>query len=72
MKEKSYHHGDLRRALIETGIDFIKEKGEEALSLRKIAEMCGVSNAAPYAHFKNKDEFIAAVQRYVWIYLPLH
>ena len=65
MKEKSYHHGDLRRALIETGIDFIKEKGEEALSLRKIAEMCGVSNAAPYAHFKNKDEFIAAVQRYV-------
>ncbi len=39
MKEKSYHHGDLRRALIETGIDFIKEKGEEALSLRKIAEM---------------------------------
>lgn len=65
MKEKSYHHGDLRRALIETGIDFIKEKGEEALSLRKIAEMCGVSNAAPYAHFKNKDEFITAVQRYV-------
>ena len=36
MKEKPYHHGDLRRALIETGIDFIKQKGEEALSLRKI------------------------------------
>lgn len=65
MKEKPYHHGDLRRVLIETGIDFIKEKGEEALSLRKIAEMCGVSNAAPYAHFKTKDEFIVAMQRYV-------
>lgn len=65
MKEKPYHHGDLRRALIETGIDFIKQKGEEALSLRKIAEICGVSNAAPYAHFKSKDEFIVAIQRYI-------
>lgn len=65
MKEKSYHHGDLRRALIEAGIDFIKQEGEEALSLRKTAEICGVSNAAPYTHFKNKDEFIAAMQRYV-------
>ncbi len=36
MKEKPYNHGDLRRALIEIGIDFIKQKGEEALSLRKI------------------------------------
>ena len=65
MKEKSYHHGDLRRTLIETGIEFIKQEEEEALSLRKIAKMCGVSNAAPYAHFKNKDEFIVAMQRYV-------
>lgn len=65
MKERPYHHGDLRRALIETGIDFIKHEGEDALSLRKIAEICGVSNAAPYAHFKTKDEFIVAMQRYV-------
>lgn len=65
MNGKPYHHGDLRRALIETGIDFIKQKGEEALSLRKIAEICGVSNAAPYAHFKSKDEFIVAIQRYI-------
>lgn len=65
MKEKPYHHGDLQHALIKTGIDFIKQEGEEALSLRKIAEMCGVSNAAPYAHFKTKDEFIVAMQQYV-------
>lgn len=65
MKEKSYHHGDLQRALIKTGIEFIKQEGEDALSLRKIAEICGVSNAAPYAHFKTKDEFIVAMQRYV-------
>lgn len=65
MKERQYHHGDLRRALIETGIAFIKKNGEEALSLRKIAGMCGVSNAAPYAHFKSKDEFIVAIQKYI-------
>ena len=65
MNRKPYHHGDLRRALIETGIDFIKQKGEAALSLRKIAEICGVSNAAPYAHFKSKDEFIVAIQKYI-------
>lgn len=65
MKEKPYHHGNLRRALIEMGIEFIEQEGEESLSLRKIAEMCGVSNAAPYAHFKTKDEFIIAMQQYV-------
>ncbi len=65
VKENLYHHGDLRCALIETGIEFIKQEGEEALSLRKIAKICGVSNAAPYAHFKTKDEFIVAMQRHV-------
>ena len=35
------------------------------LSLRKIAEKCGVSNAAPYAHFKDKDDFINAMQMYI-------
>lgn len=65
METKPYHHGDLRRLLIETGIEFINQEGEEKLSLRKIAEKCGVSNAAPYAHFHNKDEFIAAIQQYI-------
>lgn len=65
MNKDAYHHGDLRRALIETGIEFLKQEGEETLSLRKIAKICGVSNAAPYAHFKTKDEFIAAMQQYV-------
>lgn len=35
------------------------------LSLQKIAEICGVSNAAPYAHFKSNDEFIVAIQKYI-------
>ena len=55
----NYHHGDLRNALIETGIKIINESGEEGLSLRKVAAKCNVSHAAPYAHFKDKDELIA-------------
>lgn len=65
MEGKSYHHGDLRRSLIEMGIEVIKQEGEEALSLRKVAAKCGVSNAAPYAHFKNKNEFLAAIQQHI-------
>lgn len=65
MDNKPYHHGDLRKALIENGIEFINQYEEEKLSLRKIAEKCGVSNAAPYAHFKDKDDFINAMQGYV-------
>ncbi|MDE5781464.1 MAG: TetR/AcrR family transcriptional regulator [Lachnospiraceae bacterium] len=65
MKSKSYHHGDLRHSLIEMGIELIKQEGEESLSLRKVAAKCGVSNAAPYAHFKNKDEFLVAIQQHI-------
>ena len=65
MENKPYHHGELRKTLIETGIEFINQNGEEKLSLRKIAEKCGVSNAAPYAHFKDKNDFINAVQMYI-------
>ena len=65
MEKKPYHHGELKKALIENGIEFINQYGEEKLSLRKVAEKCGVSNAAPYAHFKDKDDFINAMQKYV-------
>ena len=56
----NYHHGNLRNALIEEGIRMINAGGEDSLSLRKLAVNCGVSNAAPYAHFKNKKENIMA------------
>ncbi len=60
-----YHHGDLRNALIEESIKMINTSGEESLSMRKLAERCGVSMAAPYAHFKNKEEMINAIKEYV-------
>jgi Transcriptional regulator len=60
-----YHHGNLKTALIEAGINLINEYGDSGLSLRKTASRCGVSQAAPYAHFKNKEDLIAAMQEYV-------
>jgi len=67
MKEyrKDYHHGNLRKELIEKGIKMINDTGEEKLSLRKLAVECGVSNAAPYTHFKNKDELLKAMSEYI-------
>ncbi|MCR5410136.1 MAG: TetR/AcrR family transcriptional regulator [Lachnospiraceae bacterium] len=61
----TYHHGNLREALIEAGIRIINERGEDALSLRKVASACDVSHAAPYAHFKDKDELIEAIKESV-------
>ena len=61
----SYHHGNLRQALIEAGIKIINESGEENLSLRKVAALCNVSHAAPYAHSKDKDELLEAIKNSV-------
>ena len=58
----SYHHGNLRQALIDAGIKIINESGEESLSLRKVAAECNVSHAAPYAHFNSKEELIEAIK----------
>ena len=60
-----YHHGDLRNALIEEGLKMINSGGEGSLSMRKLAEKCGVSMAAPYAHFKSKDDLINAMKNHV-------
>ena len=65
MDKKTYHHGNLKNAIIEKGLEIIKDNGIENLSLRKAAERCGVSSAAPYAHFKNKDELVNSIQTYV-------
>ena len=64
--KKSYHHGNLREELIEKGIEMINEAGEEKLSLRKVAKMCGVSNAAPYTYFKKKSDLLYAMSDYIW------
>ena len=62
---KSYHHGNLRIALIEAGIEIINKDGLNQLSLRKTASLCNVSHAAPYSHFNNKEELLEAMQNHV-------
>ena len=69
--KKSYHHGNLREELIEKGIELINEVGEEKLSLRRIAKMCGVSNAAPYTYFKKKSDLLEAMSDYIWKILAM-
>ena len=61
----SYHHGNLRQALIDAGIKIINENGENALSLRRVAAACNVSHAAPYAHFKDKEKLLEAMKKSV-------
>ncbi len=61
MSSRSYHHGDLRSALLQAAHDILNQKGIEALSLRAIAAEAGVSHMAPYAHFKNKSQLYQAV-----------
>lgn len=61
MTDKNYHHGDLKNALIQAGIEILAEEGVGGLSLRKAARKAGVSHAAPYAHFADKQTLIAAI-----------
>jgi AcrR family transcriptional regulator len=60
-KSKPYHHGDLRNALIQAGLELLAEGGAQELDLRKVARRAGVSHAAPYRHFADKQALIAAI-----------
>jgi AcrR family transcriptional regulator len=60
-RKSAYHHGDLRRALVAAARAILEEDGLAALSLRTVARRAGVSQAAPYHHFPDKDALLAAV-----------
>ncbi|QUD86419.1 TetR/AcrR family transcriptional regulator [Phenylobacterium montanum] len=60
-ESKPYHHGDLRRALLLAAEAVLEREGPSALSLRAVAREAGVSPAAPYHHFKDKNELLNAV-----------
>ena len=59
--QKSYHHGNLRAELLDTAIKQLREVGTEDLSLRALARAIGVSQTAPYRHFADKGELLAAM-----------
>jgi AcrR family transcriptional regulator len=58
---KSYHHGDLKRTLLDAGLELVASDGWQDLSLRGLAAAAGVSRAAPYAHFRDKAELLSAI-----------
>jgi len=62
--ERSYHHGDLRRALISSALQILSEGGVARLSLRAAARRAKVSAMAPYRHFADKEALLAAVAEY--------
>ena len=56
-----YHHGDLRNALIIAAAELIEENGSVEFAMVDAARRAGVSSAAPYRHFKDKDALLEAV-----------
>jgi AcrR family transcriptional regulator len=61
VQERPYHHGDLRRAVIGAALEILSETQSLEFSLRELARRAGVSHNAPYKHFADKRELLAAV-----------
>ncbi|ACU97325.1 TetR/AcrR family transcriptional regulator [Saccharomonospora viridis] len=60
-RQRRYHHGDLRRAVINAAVEVITTEGTVAISLRDLARRAGVSHAAPAHHFKDKAGLLTAI-----------
>jgi AcrR family transcriptional regulator len=60
-RRRTYHHGDLRRALLDAAVELLREQGAEGLTLRAVARATGVSQTAPYRHFRDRRELVAGV-----------
>ena len=60
---RGYHHGNLREALIQAALDLIAKKGPAGFTFADAARSAGVSPAAPYRHFRDRDALIADVAR---------
>src|SRR3954462_15471127 len=66
---RPYHHGDLRAALLAAAAGWLDERGAETLTLRELARAAGVSHAAPYHHFANREELKAGVAEHAFVRL---
>lgn len=68
-KKSGYHHGDLRRTLLDVSIAAIDKHGVDALNLRELATRAGVSSGAPYHHFADRAALLAAIAEEGFSYL---
>jgi AcrR family transcriptional regulator len=62
-KRRGYHHGNLREALIQAALRLIGEKGPSGFTVAEAARAAGVSPAAPYRHFRDRDDLMADVAK---------
>ena len=60
-QHKPYHHGDLRGALLQASLELLRHPASGDFTLREIARRAGVSHNAPYRHFRDKDDLLAAI-----------
>ena len=60
---RGYHHGNLKEALIKAALDLIAQKGPAGFTFAEAARWAGVSPAAPYRHFRDRDELLIDVAR---------
>ncbi len=59
--ERGYHHGNLKEALLQAALGLIAEKGAAGFTFADAARMAGVSAAAPYRHFRDRDELLSSI-----------
>lgn len=60
-RRTSYHHGDLREALLKAAVELVEDVGPEGFTLREVARKVGVTHTAPYRHFADRDALLVAV-----------
>src|SRR5437016_9291807 len=60
---RGYHHGNLREALVRAALELIAQKGPAGFTFADAARWAGVSSAAPYRHFRDRDALVADVAR---------
>src|ERR1700759_2531114 len=60
-RERGYHHGNLREALLQAALDLIGQKGAAGFTCADAARSAGISPAAPYRHFRDRDELLSSI-----------
>lgn len=61
LEKQRYHHGDLKEALVTASLELVRENGAEQFSLADACRRAGVSTAAPYKHFRDRDEVLEII-----------
>jgi AcrR family transcriptional regulator len=72
LQNLAYHHGDLKKALLDASLSLIESEGYQSLTLRKVSKLAGVSQSAPYRHFTDLESLLAYIATDGFIQLATH